>query len=371
MKVYINAAGPDQVGGYFTYITNLVHHLAIFDKKNTYVVRCNGRIYETLKNLSKNFIVLNSPSYHNISMVRFFWMQFILPFILLSNRTDILFSPLNATPYLLKFSKIKSVLVIHSNIPWINSKYLPYGLFKAGLLKFLKNFSLKCSDKIICVSDFAKNELIKHAYINANKVHAIHLGVNKPALTTTLKTMKNYFLYVANSALHHNHINLLIAYNLLLKNNITEYDLLLIVDPVDRVQYENIRRKIYEMEISSKVQIITPKETTELFRIYCSASMYIFPSLSETFGMTTLEAMSCGVPVLCSNMSAMPEVNGDAVVHFDPLNPEDIADKIKLVLEDTDLYNSLVKKGYERIQNYTWQNTARKTFYLFEALTAV
>ena len=367
MRIFINATGPDHAGGYFTYITNLVQHLALVDKKNSYVVWCNGRIYESLKNLDKNFKVLASPPYHKINFVRFFWMQFFLPFILLYRQSDLLFSPLNATPFLLKYFKIKSMLVIHSNVPWTNSTYLPYGLIKSRLLKHLKDFSLRCSDGIICVSDYAKEELIKHANIPNNKVHAIHLGINEPPVTKGIKTDKKYFLYVANSALHHNHINLLIAFNLLLKNKITDFDLFLVLDPVDKVQYENIVSKIRELKITGMVKIITPKETAELSDIYRSASMYLFPSLAETFGMTTLEAMACGVPVLCSNMSAMPEVNGDAAVYFYPLNPKDIANKIQIVLDDTSLYDSLVMKGYERIQNYTWQKTARKTINLIEA----
>ena len=78
--------------------------------------------------------------------------------------------------------------------------------------------------------------------------------------------------------------------------------------------------------------------------------------------------MACGVPVLCSNMSAMPEVNGDAAIYFNPMDTNDIVEKINLVLEDKILYNKMIEKGYQRIKKFTWENTASQTLNLFENL---
>jgi len=81
--------------------------------------------------------------------------------------------------------------------------------------------------------------------------------------------------------------------------------------------------------------------------------------------MTTLESMACGTPVICSKISAIPEINADDAIYFDP---QDIAQKINLFLNNKTLYDSLITKGYERIKNFTWYKTARKIESLFKSL---
>ena len=134
MKIFINATGPDQVSGYFTYITNLILNIADIDKTNYYIIYSNGNIYKSIRNSKNNFQIVLVSDLHRINIVRFFWMQFVLPFILLSKRIELLCSPLNATPFVIKYLPIKSILVIHSNLPWINPKLLPYGNIKSSLI---------------------------------------------------------------------------------------------------------------------------------------------------------------------------------------------------------------------------------------------
>ena len=86
--------------------------------------------------------------------------------------------------------------------------------------------------------------------------------------------------------------------------------------------------------------------------------------------MTTLEAMSCGVPVICSNASAIPEVNGDAAIYFDPLDTNDIADKISYTISNKELCSTLINKGYERVRYFSWEKTAKKTISIFEELSS-
>ena len=368
MKIYINATGPDQVGGYFTYITNLVVGLALIDSKNSYCVYCNGKIYNELKNLDKNFKVIKSPFYHQFNIIRFFWMQLILPFILLYRRIDILFSPLNAAPLVLKFFNVKSAMVIHSNLPWTNPRYLPYGSIKSFIIKILKELSLKCSDVILCVSQSAKKELVHYTNIDSHKVHAIHLGFDEKIIEDSINNSNKYLLYVANSAIYHNHLNLLTAFNLFIQDNHTAYDLYLVMDIVDKNQYKKISHMIQKLKIAHYIKIIPPLDKKKLYEFYNNAVLYIFPSLAETFGMTTLEAMAHGTPVICSNVSAMPEVNGDAAIYFNPLDPMDISDKIKLVIKDKNICDRLIINGFERVRNFTWHETAEKTVALFQSM---
>ena len=77
--------------------------------------------------------------------------------------------------------------------------------------------------------------------------------------------------------------------------------------------------------------------------------------------MTTLESMACGTPVICSNLSAMPEINGNAALYFNPHEYLDIADKMQLILNDDDTYDKMIKKGYKRVEYFSWLKTAQKT----------
>lgn len=103
----------------------------------------------------------------------------------------------------------------------------------------------------------------------------------------------------------------------------------------------------------------------ELDRLYKNASLYVFPSLSEGFGLPPLEAMARGVPVVSSNATCLPEILGDAALYFNPLDIDDMAEKIKKALLDEDLKEKLVKRGYEQIKKYSWEKMAKKTLDLY------
>jgi glycosyltransferase involved in cell wall biosynthesis len=102
--------------------------------------------------------------------------------------------------------------------------------------------------------------------------------------------------------------------------------------------------------------------------LYRAASVFVFPSLCEGFGLPLLEAMACGLPVAASGVSALPEVGGDAAVYFQPEDPEDMAAKIMLLLEDAGLRESLKAKGRERAKIFTWEKTAEETLNFYRAI---
>ncbi|MFN2589211.1 MAG: glycosyltransferase family 4 protein, partial [Actinomycetota bacterium] len=91
------------------------------------------------------------------------------------------------------------------------------------------------------------------------------------------------------------------------------------------------------------------------------ATALVFPSRYEGFGMPVLEALACGTPVVTSNVSAMPEVAGDAAVFVDPLDVDSIADGIRRVAEDDELRQRLRRAGPARAAEFTWERTARRT----------
>ena len=109
-------------------------------------------------------------------------------------------------------------------------------------------------------------------------------------------------------------------------------------------------------------------DKTSLVQAYNAADVLVAPSFHEGFGITLLEAMSCGTPVITSNVSAMPEVVGDAGILVDPKNSQAIADAVCRLQSDPIYYQELREKGLKRIQAFTWENVAEKTLELYESL---
>ncbi|MDZ4227652.1 MAG: glycosyltransferase, partial [Candidatus Levybacteria bacterium] len=95
---------------------------------------------------------------------------------------------------------------------------------------------------------------------------------------------------------------------------------------------------------------------------------FVLPSLYEGFGLPVLEAMQYGCPVITSNISSLPEAGGDAALYVDPLDVNDIAKKLELMINDNDLRQKLIKKGYEQIKKFSWEKTAKETLNALESI---
>jgi glycosyltransferase involved in cell wall biosynthesis len=96
--------------------------------------------------------------------------------------------------------------------------------------------------------------------------------------------------------------------------------------------------------------------------------MYVFPSLNEGFGIPILEAFNHNLPVLVADNTCLPEIGGEAVVTFNPLNIDDIAAKMQMILDNPELKNSLIKKGQKRLEYFSWEKTAQLLLNEFERI---
>ncbi|MCH5597907.1 glycosyltransferase [Niabella ginsengisoli] len=106
----------------------------------------------------------------------------------------------------------------------------------------------------------------------------------------------------------------------------------------------------------------------EMPLIYNAATLFVYPSLRESFGLPILEAMGCGTPVITSNTSSMPEIGGSAAVYIDPYNHLDIAEKIDVVLRDRSLQQKLSLKGVQRAAEFSWKTSALQLLDLYRSM---
>ena len=121
---------------------------------------------------------------------------------------------------------------------------------------------------------------------------------------------------------------------------------------------DDVYRSVAAHGLQDRVHNVEPVETNALVALYNGARAFVYPSLFEGFGMPVLEAMSCGCPVVCSNATSLPEVAGAAALLFDPLRPEELAERLTAVLSDEALRAGLVERGRRNCARFSWTRTA-------------
>ncbi|MHB8621929.1 MAG: glycosyltransferase family 4 protein [Sulfuricaulis sp.] len=227
-----------------------------------------------------------------------------------------------------------------------------------------KNFMEACSkaNRIICISDFVRDTVISYGGVSPERVKSIYiqlphrLGACQPA--SAAQTLfrfhikdKSFILYPANFWPHKNHTLLLTAYGIYLANNPkSTLKLVCTGSPGERMEYLLTASK--RMGLSEHVIYTGYLSDTELSGLMASCLAVIFPSLYEGFGMPVIEAMAFGKPVLCSNVTSLPEITGGAAFLFDPRRPEQIAGAIARIQEDPALVRRLDAQGRERANNF-------------------
>jgi len=219
------------------------------------------------------------------------------------------------------------------------------------------------SDQIITVSEFSKKEILRHIPIDTDKITPIPLGVDPKKFQKqeplSIKLPSRYILYVGNLAPHKNLCRLLQSLDFL------PADIHLVLAG------KSVRWKEWEKEMikrESRVTVLGQVSQATLAHLYQHATLLIHPSLYEGFGLTPLEAMSAGCPVVSSNAASLPEVCLDAALYVDPLSSEDIARGILSVWTDSSLQEDLRQKGMSRTQAVSWEVSARKHLEIIEKL---
>jgi|YNPMSStandDraft_1061717.scaffolds.fasta_scaffold00348_12 glycosyltransferase involved in cell wall biosynthesis len=246
-----------------------------------------------------------------------------------------------------------------------------YRKFREELVLRLRNV-INHSKFIISISEASKKDICEYFKLDSNKVYVTHLAasdiyrlIDKNEVKIFLQENYNidydYILYVGNMGPHKNITNLVKAYNII-KN---KFKVKLIL--CGKTSYaENVLKEIEDLNLGSYVKILNFVPIRHLPYLYNGASLFVYPSKYEGFGLPVLEAMKCRVPVVTSNVSSLPEVGGDAALYVDPYDIENIANAILKVLQSDELKRELSKKSIERAKLFSWYITARKTLEVFK-----
>ena len=375
MKIAIDATIiRDEITGTGFYITNLINGLKEIDNLNHYYIFGDEKYIIKHINLKgiENFKIIHKRFKNRF--IRVLWEYFILPLSLRALKFDILHSPNYITP-LLKF-KFKIILTIHD----LTFLLFPekHTITKRLLFGKMISFYIKKADKIISVSENTKKDILQFFNIPEEKIAVTYESI--PGYYNNLidhvqvkKILKKYsitgkfILFVGMIEPRKNILSLLKAFVELDK----ELDLDLVIVGKKGWDYDEIEqyiKNIEKMKLKNNIILTGYIAEEELKYFYQEAFMFIYPSLYEGFGLPPLQAMACGTPVITSNISSLPEVVGDAAIKINPDSLDCLVKSIKLVYNDQDFRNLLIKKGLERAALFNLEKIAQNTLRIYESV---
>ena len=365
MRVAIDARKLHDFG-IGTYTRNLLRHLARQDQDSEYILLCHPSDIGVAAEFGPNFRAVLEPS-PNYSIRE----QFHVPWVLHRERPDVFHAPHYVLP---PATTCRSVVTIHDCIHLMFPQYLPnraaYAYARASMW-----LAARRSNRILTVSEASKRDIMHFLNVDADKIVVVYNSIDErfrrtPAEADIARVRERYqlqqrfVLYVGNSKPHKTLVRLIEASALLRRRGFDDLKLLIIGDEISKLPA--LRRAVHTHKLHKHVRFLgyLPDETLSI--LYRLASVFVFPSLYEGFGLPPLEAMACGTPVVTSNVSSMPEVAGDAAVLVDPYDVESITDGMQRVLDNPGFSEELREKGMARSRDFSWERSVERTRRVYE-----
>jgi glycosyltransferase involved in cell wall biosynthesis len=367
-----------QKGGFKTYTENLVAALAILDTKNEYVLYVDRPFLDQsclpckpnfeCRVVSGLFPVVGMPWREQIGLVRQVGRDRIDLFHSLC-----LTAPLNLSCPL--------VITIHDMIWAFPEKYsnLEYRSFKWNLIllydRLIPKYAIRNASAIITVSQSSKNDIINYLGLNPDRIFVTHEAAgssfyrarNKKTIESIRQKCdlhSSYILALGAADPRKNIRTLVHAYSLLPDELRVKYKLAVV--QTHHLLVRELTEQVDQMGLKNNIRYLWEVSNDDLAALYNAASLFVFPSFYEGFGLPPLEAMACGTPVIASNNSSIPEIVGDAALLFSAENAEELAELISTVLANPELQLDMRKRGIDRAATFSWKNCALETIEVYK-----
>ena len=347
------------------YTKNLTRELLSYNTNSRELIFIiKERIKINLKRKRNNIIRFCNAIMH------LFWEQLAIPVFLRKNGINLFHSPAFVCP-LIKICP--TIITIH------DMAYLLYpGKFVNAYRRYLKFWvplCVKVADKVITDSFCSKRDIIRLLKIPEEKIEVVYLGKDSSFKQITDKALidefcikhgikKKFILHVGTLEPRKNITGLIKAYSIFKKEN-NECDFNLVIAGEKGWMYSSIFALVEKLKLENSVTFIGYIEDGELPILYNAAKVFVYPSLYEGFGLPVLEAMACGIPVITSNTSSLPEIVGDAGIMVDPRDSAALAAAIQKVILDNDLREEMIRKGLKKAENFSWEKTAKETTQIY------
>lgn len=343
----------------------LIKNLQCIDKSNEYIIFVAPGDDKACIKESANFKVveLNGLMYP-------FWEQLFMPMKAKAMGCDLIHCTANTGPI---FTKVPMIATVHDIIYLSKSTELWrrkgswYQILGNVYRRMVVPMVLSKSKCIVTVSNSEKNKILDSVSF-LNKVKVIYNGVGEYFMRITnqeilqsavskFKLPEKYFVFHGNTAPKKNTKNVLIAFAKFCED--TNHDHKLVLLDYSRSNLLKILQQIDHVDIFDRIHLLGYVLNTDLPAILSLSDGFLYPSLYESFGIPILEGMACEVPVITSNTSSMPEIAGGAAVLVDPNEPQEIAEAMKIIVENANYRNELCRRGRERVKFFSWKEMAK------------
>lgn len=304
-------------------------------------------------------VVIGPQARHPILF--YIWFDFQIPKVLKKYKADLFLSP---DGYLSLRTKVPQLAVIHDinfvhrpdDLPWLIAKYYNY---------FFPKFA-RIAKRIATVSFYSKEDIARSFKISYDKIDVVYDGINqifKPLLEKEKTKIRKrytdgceYFLFVGALHPRKNVSGLLKAFDDFKSE--TDNKIKLVIVGGEMHKTGDIFETFENMRFKNDVVFTGRVSTDVLHDIFGAALALTFVPFFEGFGIPVVEAMSAGVPVICSNTTSIPEVGGNAVVYADPMKIDQITRAMLKLANDKELRKDLIEKGFEQKNKFSWDETA-------------
>jgi glycosyltransferase involved in cell wall biosynthesis len=359
------------------YLTHLINALAEVDQRNDYILLGPDTLPEWKGiNPRLTYQQTSVPAFarRNIRLEKLAWEQLTAPSAAYKAGVDLLHVPYFAPPY---FSRLPVVTTIHDAIPLRLHAYR-YSGFMRAYLRLVGSAAHK-STLIITVSQHAKQDIMDALTLPAERIRAIYLAASEEYHPITdvaeMKGVKaryginNRFIFYLGGLDARKNVPALVRAFAHIYQRLGDPTLqLLIAGNPDKQRgqlFPDPRPLAADLGMTGQI-IYRFIEEEDKPAMYSAADVFVFPSLYEGFGLTPLEAMSCGAPVVCSNRTSLPEVVGDAALLFDPDHTGQMVTAISDVLTNGELAEDLRARGLRQASKFSWRKTAEETLAVYQ-----
>lgn len=348
----------------------LIRQIQMLDKKNDYLLFAKSGEENNSITDTDNFrkIFLRGATYPG-------WEQVSLPAAVRKNKLDLLHCTANTAPYTCPVPIIVTVhdVIYLQETSFGGSAYQDFGnLYR----KLVVPNAIRKAAKIITVSEHEKRVITEVCNTDPSKINVIHNGVSErfnngfsaDAITTFKKEWQlpvKFILVHGNTAPKKNTTGVIKAY--VHYCSMINDPLPLVITDYPRTLVNHLLGELKRPELMQMIFTVGYVASEQMPLLYNCSSLFLYPSLRESFGLPVLESMACGVPVITSGIPAIREVGGDAATFINPEDPKAIAESIHDLLKNEQRKNILVKKGLERASHFSWRNAAVRLIELYNS----
>jgi len=327
-----------------------IHFYFIFDRPHS-----DEFVFE------KNIMPVVAPPKARHPVIFYYWFEYVIPKILKKDNNNLFLSP---DGYLSLKTDIKSLAVIHDLNFIHRPKDLPFAVRKY-YNHFFPMFAKKAA-RIATVSEYSKNDICQTLNISENKIDVVYNGVSdsfqiidknqKKKIREEYSFGEEYFIYVGSLHKRKNIPTLLKAFEEFKQENSGSLKLLIVGEKM--FNDSDIEHVLKTLSCKNDVIFTGRLSDQELPLLIGSAFAMVFIPFFEGFGIPLLEAMACGIPIITSNVTSLPEIAGESALYADPYSVTSVAGQMKKLINDRKLYNEMINRGIERKNNFSWDKTA-------------